>query len=243
MAQYKYVAEIPARIGSKRVKQKNLRLINGKPMIAYAIDACKGSSKLDAVFVNTDSDLIGQVGVDYDVEYYKRAPELCNDIATQDEFNYDFLKNTDCEILVMVNPVSPLVESSDIDSAIEYYEKHQLDTLITVKNEQLHTFYDNKSLNFNDKEAFKATQDLIPVKICVWTICIWRKKTYLAAIEERGHAAFSGKVGLWAINPIKAVKVSYEEDFLMAEQLLHARDLTAIGKNIKYYTPHSKSLS
>ena len=242
MPKYKYVAEIPARIGSKRVKQKNLRLISGKPMIAYAIDACKGSNKLDKIFVNTDSDIIGNVGLEYGVEYYRRAPELCNDVATQDEFNYDFFTKTDCEILVMVNPVSPLVESSDIDSAIEYYEMHNLDTLITVKNEQLHTFYDNKSLNFDDKESFKATQDLLPVQVCVWTICIWRKETYMKAIEEKGHAAFSGKVGLWPINPIKAIKVSYEEDFLMAEQLLYARELTAIGKDIKYYTQHDQTL-
>lgn len=237
MAKYKYVAEIPARIGSQRVKQKNLRLINGKPMIAYAIEACKATSKLDKIFVNTDSDIIGEVGIDYGVEYYKRAPELCNNIATQDQFNYDFLKNTDCEVLVMVNPVSPLVESSDIDSAIEYYEKNELDTLITIKNEQLHSFYQNKALNFNDKKAFTATQDLDPVQVCVWTICIWRKDTYIQAVEENGHAAFSGKVGLWPIDPLKAIKVSYEKDFLMAEQLLHARELTATEKDIKYYTP------
>lgn len=239
MAKYKYVAEIPARIGSQRVKQKNLRLINGKPMIAYAIEACKGSSKLDKIFVNTDSDIIGQVGIDYGVEYYKRAPELCNNIATQDQFNYDFLKNTDCEVLVMVNPVSPLVESSDINSAIEYYEKNELDTLITIKNEQLHSFYQNKALNFNDKKAFTATQDLDPVQVCVWTICIWKKDTYIQAVEENGHAAFSGKVGLWPIDPLKAIKVSYEKDFVMAEQLLHARELTAVGKDIKYYTPRN----
>ena len=64
----------------------------------------------------------------------------------------------------------------------------------------------------------------------------------MKAYEEKGYAAFNGKLGLWAINPIKAVKVSYEEDFLMAEQLLHARDLTAIGKDIKYYTPHGQSI-
>jgi CMP-N-acetylneuraminic acid synthetase len=84
MAVYKYVAEIPARIGSKRVKHKNLRLINGKPMIAYAIEACKNVPKIDKIFVNTDSDLIGQVGIDYGVEYYKRHAKLSCDDTKQD---------------------------------------------------------------------------------------------------------------------------------------------------------------
>jgi CMP-N-acetylneuraminic acid synthetase len=232
---YKYVAEIPARIGSKRVKHKNLRLINGKPMIAYSIEACKGSSRIHKVYVNTDSDIIGQVGIDYEVEYYKRRPELCNDTAKQDEFNYDFLKNIDCDAVVMVNPVSPLVEACDIDNAIEYFENNDFDSLITVKNEQLHAFYCNQSLNFNDKELLPATQDIDPVQICTWTICIWRKDTFLKAYEEKGYAAFNGKVGLWTIDPAKAIKVSYEEDFLMAEQLIKARELVTHDYEIKYY--------
>ena len=86
MAKYKYIAEIPARIGSKRVKHKNLRLINGKPMIAYAIEACKNVPKIEKTFVNTDSDLIGQIGIDYGVEYCKRSPQLSCDNTKQDEF-------------------------------------------------------------------------------------------------------------------------------------------------------------
>ena len=235
MNHYKYVAEIPARIGSKRVKQKNLRLINNKPMIAYSIEACKGSSKIDKIFINTDSDLIGQVGIDYDVEYYKRSPELCNDTAKQDEFNYDFLKNINCDAVVMVNPVSPLVEASDIDSAIEYFEKNSFDSLITVKNEQLHSFYSGKSLNFNSDELLPATQDIEPIQVCAWTICIWKKATFIKAYEEKGYAAFNGKLGLWAIDPIKSVKVSYEKDFLMAEQLIKAREILSENYEVRYY--------
>ena len=242
MTKYKYVAEIPARIGSKRVKHKNLRLINGKPMIAYSIEACKKVPKIDKIFVNTDSALIGQIGIDYDVEYYKRNLSLSTDNTKQDEFNYGFLSTIDCEVLIMVNPVSPLVESSDIIEAIEYFEQNNFDSLITVKKEQLHCFYQGKSLNFNVQELLPATQDIDPVQVCTWTICIWKKDTFMKAYEEKGYAAFNGNLGLWAINPIKAVKVSYEEDFLMAEQLLHARELTAIGENIKYYTPKMTSV-
>jgi len=104
---YKYVAEIPARINSNRVKKKNIRLLNGKPMIQYAIEACKASNKINKVFVNTESYLIGQIAIYNDVGYYKRSDELASDTCKQDEFNYDFLNNMDCEAIVMVNPVSP----------------------------------------------------------------------------------------------------------------------------------------
>lgn len=231
----KYVAEIPARLGSKRVKQKNLRLINGKPMIAYAIEACKGSGKIAEVYVNTESDVIAKVGLDYGVKHYKRKPELSEDTIVSDQFNYDFLQNIDCDAVVMVNPVSPLVEAKDIDEAIAYFEANQLDTLISVKNEQLQSFYDGRSLNFNTDGLLPMTQDIQPVQVCVWTVCIWKKETFIKAYEAKGYAVFSGKYGLWAIDPIKSVKVSYEEDFLMAEQLIKARELLNGSYKVEYY--------
>lgn len=235
MKNYKYVAEIPARIGSQRVKQKNLRLINNKPMIAYSIEACLKSEFIDEIYVNTDNNKIGQVAIDYNVQYYERNPELCKNHVKQDEFNYDFLKSIDCEAVVMVNPVAPLVEASDIDSAIQYYEENDFDTLITVKNERLHSFYSGEPLNFCKEELLPATQDIEPVQVCTWTISIWDKEKFIESYEKKGFAALNGKVGLWPIDPIKAVKVSYEEDFLMAEQLIKAREMSTNSTEKKYY--------
>ncbi len=235
MSNLKYFAEIPARLGSKRVKQKNVRLIDGKPMIAYAIEACRDAQRVSEVYVNTESDVIAKVGLDFGVKHYKRRPELAEDHIVSDQFNYDFLLNMDCDAVVMVNPVSPLVEASDIDKAIEYFEEHNLDSLISVKNEQLQSFYDGKSLNFEADGLLPMTQNIKPVQICVWTVCIWRKETFIKSYEEKGYAVFSGNYGLWPIDPIKSVKVSYEEDFLMAEQLIKARKISKDGYEAKYY--------
>lgn len=221
----KYVGEIPARMGSKRVKQKNLRLIDGKPMMAYAIEACLGSKRVSEVYVNAESDELGRVAEDFGAKFYKRKPELAEDHIVSDQFNYDFLCNIDCDALVMINPVSPLVEAEDIDNAISYFEENQLDTLITVRNERLQAFFEGKALNFNDDALLPMTQDLSPVQLCAWTVCIWRKKTFIESFEQKGFAVFSGKYGLYPIDPIKSIKISYEEDFRMAEMLIRARRL------------------
>ena len=60
----KYVIEIPARYGSKRVKNKNLKLLNGKPMISYVIEASKKSKLVSEIYVNTEHEQIGQIGID-----------------------------------------------------------------------------------------------------------------------------------------------------------------------------------
>ena len=57
----KIVAVVPARIGSERVKYKNLRLIAGKPLIYYVIESLKKTDRIDDIYVNSDSELIGKV--------------------------------------------------------------------------------------------------------------------------------------------------------------------------------------
>ena len=140
----KYIAQIPVRLGSKRVKKKNVRLLNGIPMVAYAISACKNANYIDKVVVNSESDLMRKLCDEYGVDFYERPKHLLEDHIVQDQFNYDFLKNHDCENLVMVNPVSPLVLPSDIDEAIKYYEENKLDSLISVRSEKYQSFYKDK---------------------------------------------------------------------------------------------------
>ena len=229
----KYIAEIPVRLGSKRVPQKNLRLLAGKPMVAYAIEAARKSKLVNDVYVNSESPILEKLANEWGVKYYKRKPELAIDTVTSDEFNYDFLKNNDCDAVVMVNPISPLVTTEDIDNAIIYFEENKLDTLISVKEERLQTFYLNKPVNINIDEKLAMTQNIHPVQICSWAVSIWRKTNFMKSFEEKGFAVFNGKIGLFPINPIRALKISYEEDFQLAEYLIEAQKNKP--KEIQYY--------
>lgn len=214
------IGEIPARYGSKRVKQKNLRIINEKPLICYAIEAAKQAKKLKEVYVNSESDIIGKIAVDNGVKFYKRDSSLSTDTTTSDQFNYDFIKGTNADILVMINPVSPLIEGADIDNMINFFLDNDYDTVITVREERLQAFYNNKPINFNIDSMLPRTQDIFPIQICAWSICIWRAKTFIQSYEKKGFAVFSGKIGLYPLSLLKSVKISTEEDFKLAEALL-----------------------
>lgn len=223
----KYVAEIPVRLGSKRVPKKNLRLINGKPMVGYAIEACKGSKYISETYINSEADIMKKLCDDYGVQFYKRKDELAEDHIVQDQFNYDFLLNIETENLVMVNPVSPLVLPEDIDSAIKYYEDNQLDCLISVREEKLQSFLDGKPINFNDQALLPMTQNLKPVQLCAWTVCIWNAKKFIEHYEQHGYAVFVGNYGLYPFDPVRSIKVSTEEDFKLAELYLSAKSANA----------------
>ena len=216
----KIMGMIPARYNSKRVKQKNLRLIAGKPLIQYTIETAKKAKTLTEVYVNTESDVIGKIAVANGVKYYKRDPLLSTDTSTLDEFNYDFIKGTDADVLVMVNPVCPLIETVDIDNVVRFFLENNYDTVITVLEERLQAFCNGKPINFDTNSMLPKTQDISPIQICVWSVCVWNAKTFLESFEEKGYAIFSGKVGFYPLSFLKSIKISTEEDFLLAEELL-----------------------
>ena len=229
----KIAAEIPVRLGSKRVPKKNLRLICGKPMVGYAVDACKQSKRIDEVYINSEADELNRLAEDYEVNFYRRKPELAEDHVVQDQFNYDFLCNIDCDVLVMVNPVSPLVLPEDIDNVIRFFEEGDYDTVISVKEEQLQTFYRNEPLNLDLSKKLPMTQDLDPVQLCCWTVCVWKAEKLRAHFEKNGFGVFVGKLGLYPFDHIRALKVSTEIDFSMAEVFIEARNRPA--NEVEYY--------
>ena len=223
----KIIGEIPARYGSKRVKQKNLRDLNGKPLIWYAIEAAKAAKRLDAVYVNSEHDAIGRIGTDNGVKYFKRSEDLAGDETTSDEFNYDFIQKTKADILVMINPVSPLIEGKDIDGAIDFFLKNDFDTVITVKEEKLQSFCQGKPINFNPQGRLPKTQDIAPIQVCAWCVCVWRAKTFVASYEKNGFGVFSGRVGFYPLSALKTVKISTEDDFRLAQALIKYKTCTS----------------
>ena len=168
------IAEIPARAGSKRVKNKNLRLLNGKPMISYVIEEAKKSKMLTDVYVNSDCDKIGKFAKDLGVKFYKRPIDLGGDFTTSDEYNYDFINSISPDILVQINPVCPLIESDDIDNIIKHFVDNNFDSLVTVKEERLQAFCDGKPVNFDGSENGTLCPQACPPRKkppCVFSKC------------------------------------------------------------------------
>jgi len=219
------IAHIPARGGSKRVPGKNLRPLAGQPMLAYAVNAalsCKGGFP---VYVNTDSDEIASLAEKLGVAVYRRSPELASDTTTSDEFNMDIIDALTPDTLVMINPVCPLIESSDIEAALGVFQSKDVDTLISVSETRMQCFYRNNPVNVDINSKLAATQSNEPVQVCNWAITIWDARKYAERYRELGYAVFGERRELFPISPLKAVKISTEEDFKMAELMVKARNM------------------
>jgi len=94
----KILGVIPARSGSKRVANKNIKNLNGKPLIAYTIEAALNSN-LDQVIVSTDSEEIASISKDYGAEVLMRSASLSNDLAPTLPVIQDAVKKINVNLL------------------------------------------------------------------------------------------------------------------------------------------------
>ena len=135
----KVLGVIPARGGSKGLPGKNIREINGRPLIAWSIRAAQGSRLLDRTIVSTDDKDIAGVARTFGCEVpFMRPSELASDTANSTDVALHALEACQVEdgeygFLVFIEPTSPLRTSDDIDAALELLASHpRAESIVSV---------------------------------------------------------------------------------------------------------------
>jgi len=124
------LAIIPARAGSKGLPGKNIKLLNGKPLIAYTIEAAQKSKHITRVIVSTEDNTIAEISKKFGAEVpFMRPDYLASDTALSiDVYEYtlnriELEEKTSIENFVVLQPTSPLRTSLDIDAAIMLFNE------------------------------------------------------------------------------------------------------------------------
>lgn len=217
------IAMIPARIGSTRLPKKNLALIDGAPMISYAINAAKNSGVFDHIIINGDDPIFGRIAERYGVEFYLRPKELGSSTTKSDFVVHDFMEKHPADIVCWVNPTSPLQTGQEIKEVVEHFVQEKLDTLITVNKTQVHASFQGNPINYNPDEVFAQTQDLVPVDVFVYSIMAWRNKAFLTEFNTKGQAFFVGKFGVYPVSKESSIIIKRFEDLQLVESIVKAR--------------------
>ena len=134
---------IPARGGSKRLHRKNIYPILGRPLMSYAIEACKGSQYLDDqnIYVSTEDEEIAGVAIQYGAKVIDRPNDLSEDhVWTQDVLSHalewsERQTGDEFDVLVRVQANSPQITSEKIDECIKKLQDHDLWEVFTVDEE------------------------------------------------------------------------------------------------------------
>ena len=222
----KITAIIPARGGSKGLPRKNIRLLFGKPLIAYTIEVALKSKYLDKVIVSTEDKKIAQISRKYGAMVIKRPKELATDRAEITEVIFNVLdilrkKNYIPELIVLLQPTSPLKNTDDIDRAIKLFLKNKAESVVSVYQVKKSPYWYFKIINkylrpmLGRKYLKKRRQDLPNFYMANGAIYISTPKTLL-----KYKSFFCKKTLPYIMPPERSIDIDNEIDLKLVELLI-----------------------
>lgn len=228
---------IPARLGSKRIPQKNIRYMLDRPLVGHALGLAAAADIFDEIWVNSEAVLLKDIAEHYGAGFHHRPAHLADDQATNREFTLEFLQRHECDYVVIVNPTSPALRPQSIVDFCARLKNEGLDTLLTTVGERAETFYQGQPLNFSLDEKVNS-QNLPVVSKVVWALSGWRRSTFLALAERGENPIFGGRMSTFDLPKDEACDLDTEDEWLLAEALLRSRQNQSPPR---YYGPDEQS--
>jgi CMP-N,N'-diacetyllegionaminic acid synthase len=226
------LAIIPARGGSKGVPRKNIRLLHGKPLIAYTIDAARKSAYLDEVIVSTDDQEIADTARAWGGTVpFLRAPQFGTDhtamidvvvhVLEQMQRRYDFI--------VLLQPTSPMRTAGHIDATIELCVREEASSCVSVCPAEDHPYYlyeisDGRMQKVFSMPEVTRRQDLKEYYVVNGAVYVHRTETLTA---ER---VFVSQQSVPYVMPRSvSIDIDTEEDLLYCEFLMRTATIPSEG--------------
>jgi CMP-N-acetylneuraminic acid synthetase len=213
------LAMIPARMGSQRLPRKNLAELDGVPLIVRAIRKCRDVGCFDEIWVNSEHPDFGPVAEKEGVNFHQRPQELGNNQATSEQYIAEFLKKHECDWLVQVHSIAPLLTTKEVRDFVGSLESSSADCVLSYEPVQIECSYQGQPVNFTYTEKTNS-QDLEPIQRISWSITAWRRKPYLKAVEAGTCATYAGKVDYYPVGHLAGHVIKTQRDLDVAEALL-----------------------
>lgn len=224
------VCIIFARGGSKGLPGKNLKTLEGVPLIGWSIEKALKVKRIKRVIVSTDSDEIASIAKKFGGEVpFKRPFELSKDNtpewqAWKHALNY--LKDVEHslpEVMVSLPTTSPLRQVSDIEACLDEFEKGDADIVVTITDSHRNPYFNmvKKELDGTFSLINKSAQSLgnrqsAPEVFDITTVCYVVNSNFVLA----NSGIFQGKVKAVTIPPERAIDIDTEFDFQVVEALI-----------------------
>lgn len=221
---YNKIAIIPARSGSKGLKDKNIISLCGKPLIAYSIIAAMESKVFSAIIVSTDSDEYARIAKEYGASVMIRDKRLATDSASTFVVVEDILRRYHemIDYFVLLQPTSPMRNSVHIKEAVSYFEKHYntYDFLVSVKEAEhagvlVKPIDDDGSLKYFDTDFSNYKRQAFKEYSPNGAIFIGKGEEYLKQKHFFGNNSLAYKM-----NKKDSIDIDDELDLQMAKAIM-----------------------
>tara|TARA_B100000965_G_scaffold406839_1_gene449452 strand:- start:20604 stop:21299 length:696 start_codon:yes stop_codon:yes gene_type:complete len=228
----KFLAIIPARKGSKTIKNKNLIKFNKKPLIYWTIKSAVESKCFDKIVISTDSSQIQNYSKKFKVECpYLRNRKLSGDKSKMHDVILDMVKyyknnNYIPDVIVLLQPTSPLRDRKDIKNCCKRFKKFKPDSLVSVTKvphnfnpEKLYSIKKNLLIKYRKKESLIQRQNLKSYYARNGA------SIYMTRISKIKNYILGGKIIHYVMNNLKSIDINSYDEFHLAE---------IIQKKLKY---------
>ena len=207
------VSLLPARGGSKGIPNKNIAPLNGKPLIYYAIRASLNSESQET-WVSTDNDEIKRVSIECGARVIDRPAEISKDYSQSEEALLHFCSEVDFDTLVFIQPTSPLVESTHIDTGIQMMNEY--DSVFSVYKEHWVPRW-TKEVNPDEWDVNNRPmrQQMDEKYVENGAFYITKKENLL-----QSKLRYSGKIGVVEMPLHKSFQIDTEEDLALIGNML-----------------------
>lgn len=212
------VAYMPLRGGSRSIPDKNIRLMAGRPLFAWALGAALESGCFDEVWVGTDSDRISNA-VEHSfagqVRLFRRGPDTCTDEASTESALLEFAAAIPFDVLCTVQATSPLTRPEDFRAALHQFRGQNADSLLTAT--RVRRFYwtsDGQALNY-DPHQRPRRQDFAGSLMENGAFYLTRR-----AILESRQCRLGGRIVIHEMPDECAVEIDEPADWPLVERQL-----------------------
>ena len=212
---------IPARSGSKRIKNKNIKSFNGKPIISYAIKFAKSTGLFERIIVSTDSYKISKIAKKYGAEVpFLRSKKLASDFAPTKDVLLDCIKKISSEnskYHFCLYPTSTLLLKKDFTNSFNKIKKNNHDFLVAVTDfayspYRAFKFVGKNKIAFESKKYINYRSQDIPRLIHdTGSFYIWKTK---ALLKYKGKMPL--KTTYYLLDRYRSVDINTEQDFKFA---------------------------
>lgn len=225
---HRIIAIIPARSGSKGLPGKNIRILNGKPLIAYSIVQAQEAGIIDEIFLSTDSQEYADIAIQYGANVpFLRSDELASDSASTWDCVREALEQyhtlgKEYDIFIVLQPTSPLRTASDIINAIKQMVLTNVDSVVSVCEADhsplwYNTLPENKSLKgFVRPEILAKPRQELPIFYRINGAIYAVSTSYFSKTQN----IYDGNSFAYIMPKERSIDIDTQFDFSFAEYLL-----------------------
>lgn len=221
----KILAVIPARGGSKGIPRKNVRLMAGKPLIAYSIEnAIKCKYDIDVV-VSTDNEEISRIATNYGVTVIERPLYLSTDEVTLDPVishaveYMESIHHIQYNIVITMQPTSPLLKVLSLNNAIDEFVTLGYDTILSVINKP-HLSWTEENGRITPMYKERLNRQYLPKSLQETGAFLISKREFINKKSRIGP-----KVSVFEISETESIDIDTPQDWWVAEKELNKKNI------------------